>query len=159
MFKAELIQTENVFDAIRDGIEKAPDQFKVLFVQKTRPITDGVLNQLRQEPGPVKYPVDWTSERQRRAFYATNGFGRGIPTKRTGKYLRSWQAGFEVQGGVSEFVIENTDPKAQFVGGIYQQRFHRQTGWVYAPDVVIDASIAYENASLEAWYEAVEFAL
>jgi len=39
-------------------------------------------------PGPVKYPIRWTSERQRRAFFATRGFGRGIPTKRTGDVAR-----------------------------------------------------------------------
>jgi hypothetical protein len=30
-------------------------------------------------PGPVVYPIEWASERQRAAFFATNGFGHGIP--------------------------------------------------------------------------------
>jgi hypothetical protein len=43
------------------------------------------------EPGtPIQYPVQWDSEKQRRAFFATNGFGKGIPYTRDGGYERSW---------------------------------------------------------------------
>lgn len=42
-----------------------------------------------------KYPpsprrVRWDSEKQKRAYFATNGFGGGIPYVRTGTYGRSW---------------------------------------------------------------------
>jgi hypothetical protein len=33
---------------------------------------------------PVQYPIRWDSEKQRRAFFATDGFGHGIPYQRTG---------------------------------------------------------------------------
>lgn len=39
---------------------------------------------------PIQYPVQWDSEKQRRAFFATDGFGRGIPYSRIGAYERSW---------------------------------------------------------------------
>jgi len=43
------------------------------------------------EPGSlITYPVQWDSPKQRAAFFASNGFGKGIPYKRTGAYERSW---------------------------------------------------------------------
>lgn len=36
------------------------------------------------KPGDeIEYPVHWDSKKQRRAFFATDGFGAGIPTQRT----------------------------------------------------------------------------
>ena len=43
----------------------------------------------------TRYPssprrVRWDSEKQRRAYFASNGFGGGIPYLRTGTYGKSW---------------------------------------------------------------------
>lgn len=43
---------------------------------------------VRYPPSPRR--VRWDSEKQRAAFFATNGFGGGIPYQRTGTYGRSW---------------------------------------------------------------------
>ena len=43
-------------------------------------------------PGkPVTYPVQWDSPRQRKAFFATEGFGHGIPYERRQHYELSWR--------------------------------------------------------------------
>ncbi len=36
------------------------------------------------------YPIHWDSEKQRKAFFGTFGFGRGIPTERSGFLQDSW---------------------------------------------------------------------
>lgn len=90
---------------------------------------------LSPEPGPVKYPIQWTSEKQRRAFFATDGFGKGIPTKRRGKLGKSWVMTSEhIFGGV-ELLVANKAPYAQYVIGkppgiAPMQGFHRNTGWL-----------------------------
>jgi hypothetical protein len=67
-----------------------------------------------QEPGTeIEYPVNWDSEKQRRAFFATNGFGAGIPYQRTGTLEGEWikdaiEMGYEVL---------NPDPIAHYVYG------------------------------------------
>ncbi len=43
---------------------------------------------ITKNPGPPKYPIRWKSEKQRRAFFATDGFGKGIPYKRIGKLAK-----------------------------------------------------------------------
>lgn len=50
-----------------------------------------VKERMSVEGKPVRYPINWDSERQRRAFFATNGFGRGIPYQRTNAYRFGWK--------------------------------------------------------------------
>jgi len=50
-----------------------------------------VQSRMNVEGQPVTYPVQWDSERQRRAFFATKGFGKGIPYKRTFASSSAWQ--------------------------------------------------------------------
>lgn len=72
----------------------------------------------------IRYPIQWDSERQRRAFFASNGFGGGIPYHRTGGYGRAWQIrrnpGVRVMAGYS---MVNALESAQYIGGnAYGQR-------------------------------------
>ena len=69
---------------------------------------------LMQQPGlEPTYPINWDSERQRRAFFATNGFGGGIPYKRKGRYEAGWKA-LPIQAGVE---VLNEEGAARWVGG------------------------------------------
>lgn len=102
-----------------------------------------LLAELQQTPGSVAYPIEWTSERQRKAFFASGGFGKGIPYQRTGTYRDSWFVAADIENAQVVIQIGNTAPYAQFVGGSlnqrsvrealqYQQRFHANTGWKLA---------------------------
>jgi len=46
---------------------------------------------MKEEGQPPTHPIQWDSVKQRKAFFASDGFGRGIPTKRTGEYTKGWQ--------------------------------------------------------------------
>ena len=98
------------------------------------------LDELRHTPPAVQYPIEWTSERQRRAFFATNGFGRGIPTKRTGKLGNGWRIIGKSVNGKYQLIISNPVSYLPYVVGSINfrsarqaiqpmQRFHRNTGW------------------------------
>ena len=130
---------------------------------------DATWGRLGAIPGPVHYPIRWTSERQRRAFFASDGFGRGIPTKRTGlvarwdvhvdydalETMRSWLFQLQVflatlahkarstlgssPKDIILIAITNTIPYQRYVTGENQQGFHRDTGWVYAPTEIDSA--------------------
>ena len=97
---------------------------------------------LRYTPPKVKYPIEWTSERQRRAFFATNGFGRGIPTPRTGALSAGWRSQVRGYKRGGDLKIWNDVDYERFVTGVNQQRFHRNTGW-QSSDAII-AGIADE---------------
>lgn len=82
-----------------------------------------------KNPGPVKYPIQWASERQRRAFFATDGFGGGIPYSRSGAMQTSWRGSVEARNYEVRGIIDNTVPYAPYVQGKQQQPFHANTGW------------------------------
>jgi hypothetical protein len=121
-----------------------PDTVWDVLQDTRRRFADDVLDELRYYPDKVKYPIQWKSDRQRRAFFASNGFGKGIPYQRSGALGRSWE--FRInrtpQGGQIE--IENVAPYARFVVGTlrrdtraaarFQQPFHKNTGWPLASE-------------------------
>lgn len=100
---------------------------------------------LTQDPGPVQYPIEWSSERQRRAFFATDGFGSGIPYQRTGR-INDWAYRTSGEGGSVSIVIGNGAPYLKYVRGTMARRgfasaiqqMHRNTGWTAARPVVAE---------------------
>lgn len=102
-------------------------------------IGDAVINGLAFTPPrrrwPQDYPIEWTSERQRRAYFATNGFGAGIPYSRTGRLQDGWRLTknefdvvFENPSRIGKFVFGTFDiPEADALRAM--QRFHAITGW------------------------------
>jgi len=65
------------------------------------------------EGKPVRYPIQWDSTKQRKAFFATDGFGKGIPTKRTGTYRKNWKV-IPTQDG---YDVGNPLAHAKYIGG------------------------------------------
>ena len=58
-------------------------------------------------------PINWDSDKQRKAFFATDGFGGGIPHRRTGEYQQGWRI-VKTDNG---YMIVNKGRAAPFVGG------------------------------------------
>lgn len=107
-------------------------------------IAPPALDELSYEPGPVKYPIEWTSEKQRRAFFATNGFGRGIGAARTHDLSKSWGIVKNTFGNDIMVTFDNPTPYAKFVVGSlakgnpggFMQQMHKNTGWHPAYETV-----------------------
>lgn len=79
-----------------------------------------------QQPGEtITYPVQWDSTKQRRAFFATDGFGRGIPTRRSGAYQKGYKV-IERDDGAD---VGNILSHATYIGGPRQSRIHRNR-WI-----------------------------
>ncbi len=140
-----ITDTNVLMAKIRQGIEGGINQ-GVIAVAKS------VKKDISKVPGPVKYPIQWTSAKQRRYYFAmrrkivgqelsrTNSFGRRIGKIRTGHnfayrrrvdvtshdFSRNWSV--QSQGGRSASVWNMTS-YARYVSGDEQQRFHRYTGW------------------------------
>jgi len=80
-----------------------------------------------KEPGKKPtYPIQWDSVRQRKAFFASDGFGRGIPTKRSGDYAKAWKVIKREDG----YDVGNPLAHAKYIGGTArstgrQSRIHR----------------------------------
>src|SRR5262245_21771646 len=115
-------------DILIKDIDSAPVRFNAL-AQKIVLGRGGVKERLAREltpyPGAVKRPIRWKSARQRRAYFASNGFGRGIPSRRTGRLQNAWEITYRplTKDGVGSITIANTAPEARFVIGPFQQPF------------------------------------
>lgn len=112
-------------------------------------IRDELYDELADEPPRRNYPqdydnskLDWTSERQRKAYWATDGFGAGIPFKRSGKMSRSWKITGKARGANFDIEVKNSSKGARYTVGTLspdlrraeqsQQGFHKRTGWELA---------------------------
>lgn len=65
----------------------------VAYTRNTRRLLTRWKAALKVEPAgaPNYYPIKWQTAKQRRAFFATNGFGGGIPHQRTHALSQGWQ--------------------------------------------------------------------
>jgi hypothetical protein len=132
------------WQSINEDIGEAFTSYVFGIVQDVARDTErGMLGELQapvpKRSFPADYPIEWTSERQRRAYFASNGFGAGIPYQRTGQLQESWQWRESIADEVYDMSIETEWLNARFVVGTLSQdmdeaqrpmqRFHRITGW------------------------------
>lgn len=117
---------------------------------------------LRQDPGPVQYPIQWTSEKQRRWFWWAVSEGQITPgAPRTGK-INEWTYEARGSGSQSQIVLENKTPYLKYVRGTLaksnflrnQQRFHRNTGWTAVKPIADDRIQAAYDMVDRRLYEA-----
>jgi hypothetical protein len=84
------------------------------------------IQQRMKVPGArPSYPIQWDSEKQRKAFFATKGFGKGIPYRRTGDYIAGWKV---TKLGEIGYRVGNEKKQAgPIAGDIFgtQSRIHR----------------------------------
>lgn len=110
-------------------------------------VANAIRARMAEEGKPITYPVNWDSDKQRRAFFATNGFGRGIPTTRTGSYINSWTVSPMPQG----YQVSAPHP-AGAIGGMpqsgWQSRIHRGR-WNYLPKVFAQEVVKLPRIALE----------
>ncbi len=143
----EVVNPE-VLDAYEQLFANIPEMILEVTQESADEYAAIVEEALGQEPGAVAYPIQWKSERQRKAFFASDGFGKGIPYQRIGTLVQAWEV--TVVPGSDEFPaaieVRNFDPAVQFVQGIWQQPFHRNTGWVYAPDKLNQIQARFRNS-------------
>lgn len=133
--------TKRTFQQLRQDLQQIQRNLKTIAKSFHRSMrgkvfAGRVVRALQTKPGPPRYPIRWTSKRQRRAFFATNGFGRGIPTRRTGAIAAGWKAEFIATEDGGILAISNPREEAKFVQGPqpFGQGFHRDTGWAQIDD-------------------------
>ncbi len=167
MIKITAIQDKDVFRDIKALPAEARKEFGPIFKREGMPkINELVKATFGSDPGPVKRPIEWQTIRQQRAFFATNGFGKGIPTKRSGKVRKGWQVKLDRRSNENIIAIVNyvsyagyVSPDVFMVGSYTQQRFHKNTGWGRnIEDWVIEVSEKVRDEAINAYVKAVDLA-
>jgi hypothetical protein len=147
-----LASDANTLPRLSELFERYPEIVADVAEEERQVIEPLVKNELGTIPPPVKKPLVWNSEKQRRAYYATNGFGHGIPYRRTGAMARGWFIDKLIDSDSVSIIIGNRIPESIFVYGPVgvvgqrntQQVMHNNTGWLQAEDTIsfwVDAYI------------------
>lgn len=133
MFNLTIKLPTDLFASIKALPASAYKQMHVEMEKTVKPAVQREVQDLvATYPGPVVYPFEFGTAKSRRAFFATQGFGRGIPTARTGALFRAWQTRYRFSGNVGALIIQNEADYAKYVYGFRDQRQipgHRATGW------------------------------
>jgi hypothetical protein len=110
---------------------------------------------LRYSPPRVNHnesnPYRWTSEKQRRAYFATDGFGGGIPYQRTGNLAEAWTME-EANSDWNTVKLTNNSEYGQYVQGDEQQVGHKADGWRLIATIIRDNI----NGAIRAGQQAVD---
>ena len=145
-------------DGLYVMLERFPELAAEAGEETANQLTPELLARLQVQP-PARTenspPIQWTSERQRRAYFATDGFGAGIPYKRTGGLAAAWRVITERTATGFRIVVENPKDAARFVYGSlaqnvaaasrFQQQFHKITGWLTASPIVNEWMDLYQD--------------
>lgn len=142
---------DSVLAFIRDSANNSPKLLQTALKRTLRGQKRTILKRLETEPGAVAYPIKWKSARQRRAFFATNGFGRGIPTVRTHAVIDSYDLLVETTDAGGGVYITNSAAEAPYVIGDDIQPFHIITGWQPIEIAAVDAAAQVEAALIQTW--------
>lgn len=143
-----------IWDKIIRDKDKLPGILTPLVRSNVPYIKNLMLPYLKANPGPVKYPIKWKTDKQRRAFFASNGFGNGIPTKRTGEIIAAWRVVNKSRGFKGFLQLVNAHPAVDFVQGEDQQPFHKNTGWVTAQETIDKFQPVIDRRVDEDWFFA-----
>lgn len=82
-------------------------------------------------PPPVKRPIAWTSQKQKRYVLANV---KPLPYRRQ-SHKNKLAKSFRLKLRKTSVELFSLAPYAQYVIGTKQQRFHKNTGWVNVADV------------------------
>lgn len=156
MIKQTIEIDTDIVEALEDGFRRFPSVLNTALTRNIARAKSRLLSTLHDQPGKPKYPIRWTSERQRRAFFATKGFGRGIPTRRTGKLVNAWDIKVDTQTTGGVLTVFNSVEYEQYVTGINQQGFHHDTGWYQSQTVLADAMVEIESVIIDTYIAVTE---
>lgn len=148
---------DDILRAYQQKLNNAPNLLQRAYRGEVQRITNKALRELKAQPGPPRYPIRWKTARQRRAFFATDGFGRGIPTQRTGALSRGWQVDYTQSGLSGQVEIYNDADHARYVQGDDAQPFHLDTGWPQAAPIMVRTQDELTDALINTWFAIVEF--
>jgi hypothetical protein len=143
----------DILDAVAETAEKAPKLMQTAMRRNVRRVANRLLRSLRKRPPKWRGKRRWKSERQRRAFFATDGFGGGIPYRPTGKLEAGWDVEYTNRDPYSgEFTVVNPVAYAQFVQVDFAQPMHLDSGWPQLAPLVAQVREDIQEVAIQTWF-------
>lgn len=153
------LSIDTALRTVIQNFEQAKRRFQLAMQQRRGDELAGrALAALKTVPAKPNYPIRWTSDKQRKAFFASKGFGRGIPASRNTPpdVSEGWEAEFIATDDGGILALDNSVPHWVYVQGALAQGFHKDTGWVQLDDVREDAWREMESVAIAEWFESAD---
>jgi hypothetical protein len=161
MINLTVLIDDDILVAYQELFRDLPRLSQRAFRGEIERLSKPMLAELQRDPGPVVYANEgklrWKSERQRKAFFASDGFGSGIPYVRTGGLSAAWEVDITGTGVDLDVHVINDNPAARYVQGDDQQPFHSDTGWPDAALIFVRYEELVGDALIDTWFSIVEF--
>lgn len=155
---AEITPPYDVLDMMTSRFVQSPTLMARSFRRGMVRVGQRAITVLGVEPGPsIPGVTRLMTERQRRAFFASNGFGGGIPGTRCHAIAEGWQYKVDALDNGGAFTVFNDVPYVGFVEGFEQQPFLAAIGWLYAPPILADFSEEAEDVAIQTWFTVADF--
>jgi len=107
------IRFKSNIKVVRRNLETLRGAYKKIGKYRLGEIAGKIKTRMQTPGKKIKYPVNWKTLKQKLAFFASNGFGGGIPTIRSHKYERGWKSETMVNG----IKVYNKMKGAKYIGG------------------------------------------
>lgn len=162
MYSVEITVPTDIIDAINQQIADSPGLMQTAFNRASSRLRSRWRDALRVEPPSAQnfYPIHWQSAKQRRAFFATNGFGGGIPHIRTHDLSKGWQVDITDLGAGGEINVYNESDAADYVYGDQRQlMFDGSTGGIpwLEPDLINAQYLEEaEEVLIQTWFTVTD---
>lgn len=108
---------------VRKGLENLRKKIPLISKSRMRAMTIEIRDIMRK--AGKKRPawngssyINWDSKRQRRAYFASDGFGGGIPSRRKGVHKKGWK----VQATRDGYDVSNTVDTSKYLYGTARSR-------------------------------------
>jgi hypothetical protein len=152
MIRVTVSVDDDVLEELQRTVRRSGALAKRAFKRQVTRERTRLLSELRYTPPKPTYPLRWQSPKQRAAFFATNGFGKGIPYQRTGKLNAGWDLTTVENANEMSVQVENATPYARFVVGDDAQRMHLDTGWRQAAPVIANSRERLNDRLIDTWF-------
>lgn len=156
MYSATITVDDDILQAYSEAASQSPRLMQTAFNRNIGRLRARLKTALAEQPQKAKKPFIWKSERQRRAFFATNGFGGGIPYQRTNRLSSGWDVTLLTGDDEGLLQVTNEVPYARYVQGDDAQPGHLNTGWAQAGVIVAQYRAEAENVLIETWFTVTD---
>ncbi|KKL23985.1 hypothetical protein LCGC14_2419880 [marine sediment metagenome] len=158
MFSFDFQVDHDILEAWHDAIFQSPQTTRVFIEVAVLGDVQRKVQAVDVYPGPVVYPIEWTSEAQRRFYFAVvaqrDNDGNIIPYERRGTFFDDVTV--ELDPLSLNLMIANPNPVARYVIGDDQQKFHANTGWRNPSEQYLDILIEAQDEIINAWYFIID---
>lgn len=148
--EVEIIGDE-ILDSVIEACEDFPGLIPEVMDETIEQIGPDILGAFQQEPGPSGLQKNWTSDKQRRFVWGKITRGEWTsPFPRQHAISQGWKIyAVSYSAGEASGILENEVEGVEYVEGVEQQQWHKQTGWLYAPDLAAEWSDKLSTLALK----------